>query len=251
VQIDLDGRWGIGGKIHGGYLLRWLASAAVTDEHPHPLAVSAHFLRAPDPGTADLKVDVLRSGRRVSQSRASLSQADLCVEALVTTGQLDPEAEPLWTASAPPTLPAREDCVRMIPEPPGFGEGFRVGHLDFVDLRCDPETVGFATGKRVTPGRIAGWAAMTAQGAVDPVLDLLVLADALPPVTFDLGVPGWVPTLELTVLVRAVPAQGPLVLEQRAHLLEDGWLDEQCDIWDSRGRLVCQARQLAGYRTPG
>jgi hypothetical protein len=78
--------------------------------------------------------------------------------------------------------------------------------------------------------------------------DLLVLADALPPVTFDLGVPGWVPTVELTVLVRGVPADGWLVAEQTAELLLDGWLDEVCRIWDSRGRLVCQARQLAGYR---
>jgi hypothetical protein len=37
-------------------------------------------------------------------------------------------------------------------------------------------------------------------------------------------------------------------VEHRGHLLEDGWLDETCDVWDSRGRLVCQARQLAGYR---
>jgi hypothetical protein len=36
---------------------------------------------------------------------------------------------------------------------------------------------------------------------------------------------------------------------QRARLLQDGWLDEECELWDSRGRLVAQARQLAGYRT--
>jgi hypothetical protein len=35
---------------------------------------------------------------------------------------------------------------------------------------------------------------------------------------------------------------------QRTQELLDGWFDEDCDLWDSRGRLVCQARQLAGYR---
>ena len=149
--------------------------------------------------------------------------------------------------SRPPSLPPAEDCVEMIPDP---GPGFHVGHLEFVDLRCDPGTVGFASGQQVTPGRVAGWASLREVGALDPVLDLLVLADTLPPVTFDLKVPGWVPTLELTVLVRAVPAPGAFVLEHRAHLLADGWLDETCDVWDSRGRLVCQARQLAGYRPP-
>jgi hypothetical protein len=86
-----------------------------------------------------------------------------------------------------------------------------------------------------------------AAGCTSP-LDLLVLADALQPVPMDLGVPGWFPTVELTVLVRAVPAEGWLVGEQTATLLQDGWFDEDCTIWDSRGRLVCQARQLAGYR---
>jgi hypothetical protein len=248
VQIELDGRWGIGGKIHGGYLLRALAAAVVTEDHPHPLAISAHFLRAPDPGTADIKADVLRNGRRVTQSRASLSQTELCVEALVTTGRLDPAADPFWAASAPPELPPAADCTQLVPEP---APGFRVGHLEFVDVRCDPTTVTFASAVPGEPGRVAGHVSMRPAGAVDPVLDLLVLADVMPPLTFDLGVPGWVPTLELTAFVRAVPAPGPLVVEQRGLLLEDGWMDESCDIWDSRGRLVCQARQLAGYRPPG
>jgi hypothetical protein len=247
MQIELDGRWGIGGKIHGGYLLRHLAATVVTEEHPHPLAVSAHFLRAPDPGTTDVKVDVLRVGRRVTQSRASLSQGDLCVEALITTGRLDPDANPFWSDSTPPALPPVEECTHMIPDP--WGPDFRVGHLDFVDLRCDPSTVTFASRVPGPDGRIAGWAQMPTEGPGEDLLGLLVLADVMPPVTFDLGVPGWVPTIELTAYVRAFPAPGPLMVEQQARLLEDGWLDEECAIWDSRGRLVCQARQLAGYRT--
>jgi hypothetical protein len=85
----------------------------------------------------------------------------------------------------------------------------------------------------------------------DPsMLDLLVFADALPPVTFDLGLMGWVPTVELTVLLRALPAPGWIRAVQRARLLQDGWLDEECELWDSEDRLVAQARQLAGYRVP-
>ena len=82
------------------------------------------------------------------------------------------------------------------------------------------------------------------------VLDLVLLADAVPPVPLAMGLPGWVPTVELTVLVRGVPAPGLLLAEQRARVMQDGWIDEDCDIWDSRGRLVCQARQLAGFRAP-
>jgi len=242
MQIELDGRWGIGGKIHGGYLLRHLAAASVSDEHPHPLAVSAHFLRAPDPGTADIKVDELRVGRRVRQARASLSQGDLCVEALVTSGRLDPQAEPFWSDSTPPALPPVEECTHMIPNP--WGRDFRVGHLEFVDLRCDPSTVTFASRVPGPDGRIAGWAQMPTEGPGPEILGLLVLADVMPPVTFDLGLFGWAPTLELTVHVRARPAEGWLRLRHATRNVAGGMFEEDCEVWDSAGRLVAQSRPI-------
>lgn len=246
MEIELDDRWAIGGKPHGGYLLRHAVAPLLTEAHPHPVAVSAHFLRSPDPGAATVEVETLREGRRVSQYRSRLVQArQTCVETLVTTGTLDAAAEPFWSDTAPPPLTALEACVPSVPE---ALPGFRVGHLEFVDVRLDPDTVAFASGRDTTPGRVAAHVQMVGGGASP--LDLLVIADALPPISFDLGVPGWVPTVELTVLVRGVPADGWLVAEQRGRLLQDGWLDEACTVWDSRGRLVCQARQLAGYRLP-
>jgi hypothetical protein len=246
VEITLDDRWSIGGKPHGGYLLRETVAPVLTAAHPHPLAVSAHFLRSPDPGPATVEVETLREGRRVSQHRARLLQdGQTCVEALVTSGRLDPDAEPLWSGHEPPVLPAPELCVRTPAEPL---PGLRVGHLQFVDVRTDPAHPPFS-GTTGTPGVVAARLQM-GSGVTSP-LDLLVLADALQPVPMDLGVPGWFPTVELTVLVRGVPADGWLVGEQRAVLLQDGWFDEDCTIWDSRGRLVCQARQLAGYRLVG
>lgn len=243
MEISLDDAWSIGGRPHGGYLLRELVRPLLTDEHPHPMAVSAHYLRSPDPGAAVVETELLRAGRRVSQHRSRLVQGQTCVEALVTTGRLDPDAEPFWARHAPPSLPALEECVRAPAEP---FPGFRIGHLDFVDVRGS--AAGFNGTVESSTGSIAVHLQMASE--VTSVLDLLVLADALPPVTFDMGLPGWVPTVELTVLVRDVPAPGWLVAEQRARLMQDGWIDEECDIWDSRGRLVCQARQLAGYRLP-
>ena len=86
------------------------------------------------------------------------------------------------------------------------------------------------------------------EGGITSALDLLVLADAMQPTAAGLGVPGWFPTVELTVYVRAVPADGWLIGRHRTQELIDGWFDEEAELWDSRGRLVCQARQLAGYR---
>ena len=78
--------------------------------------------------------------------------------------------------------------------------------------------------------------------------DLLFAVDAFPPATFDIEFSGWVPTLELTVYVRAVPAPGPVRVLQRAQLINDGRVDESCFVWDTTGRLVAQGTQLAGIR---
>lgn len=243
VQITLDDSWSIGGRPHGGYLLREMVAPTLDERHPHPMAVSAHFLRSPNPGAAEVEVEVLRTGRRVSQHRARLVQGgQSCVEALVTTGTLHSGVEPYWSRSAPPAMPPLSECPRAPAEPV---PGFRIGHLDHVEMRPDPTTDRFS---RATPppGRVAAWMQM-ADGPTT-ALDLLFLADALTPVPLAMGVPGWFPTVELTVLLRALPSPGYLIGEQTATHLADGWFDEDCSIWDSQGRLVCQARQLAGYR---
>ena len=69
--------------------------------------------------------------------------------------------------------------------------------------------------------------------------------DALPPVTFDLGLPGWAPTLELTVHVRAQPAPGWAVVRHATRNVSGGHFEEDCEVWDSTGTLVAQSRQLA------
>jgi hypothetical protein len=59
-----------------------------------------------------------------------------------------------------------------------------------------------------------------------------------------------VPTLHLSAWVRGLPAPGPLVVRQSARLVEASMVDETCDVWDSRGRLVATGHQLAGVRVP-
>jgi hypothetical protein len=59
---------------------------------------------------------------------------------------------------------------------------------------------------------------------------------------------GWVPTLELTVYVRALPVPGPVRILQKAQLIDGQRFDEACFVWDSSGRLVAQGTQLAGIR---
>jgi hypothetical protein len=245
LEVDLDPTWAVGDKPHGGYLLATIAAYGLDETHPHPMAVSAHYVSSPSGGSAVVEVERVRTGRRVASSRLRLAQDGAPkVEMLLTSGRYDADAEPFWTSAKPPELPPVTDCARA---PAVRSDGVSVGFLEHVDMRPDPTTVGYASG---TPGGRGENRAWLRRGDGQPasVLDLLVFADALPPVTFDLGLVGWVPTIELTVLLRGLPAPGWIRAVQRARLLQDGWLDEECELWDSAGRLVAQARQLAGYR---
>lgn len=246
LPVELDRTWTYGPDVqHGGRLLELLAGAVLDGAaHPHPLATTAHFLSPPRLGPAEIEVEPLRTGRSVTTVRGRLVQSGrTCLDAVVTAGRLDPAARPSYAAGAPPVLPPVEQCVRN--RPPD-GEP-RNGITEQLDLRMDPAAAGWLT-RPSDRAEVRGWGRYASGREVDP-LALLCLADALPPVTWALGLPGWVPTVELTVHVRALPAPGWLRLVQRAQLLADGWLDETCEIWDSADRLVAQGHQLAAHRT--
>lgn len=233
--------WTVVGKPNGGYLLAMMARAATRrSNHQHPVAVSAHFLSSPDPGPARIRVETLRSGRSTSQLRASLTTDGPAVEALVTCADLNAAGEPFWDRGVPhvPWV-AFEDAVRSVPP---AESGFRVRMMETVELRLDPDSMQWPSGR----GRLSGWLAIPGED-FDPV-SLLFALDALPPATFDIQFTGWVPTIELSCYVRALPAPGPVRIVQSAQLIAGQRVDQTCFVWDSQGRLVGQATQLASVR---
>jgi acyl-coenzyme A thioesterase PaaI-like protein len=251
---QLDPQWTVFERPHGGYMVAILARAAgvalAEPGHVDPLAVSAHFLSSPVAGAAAVQVEPLRTGRTVSQVRATLLQdGKRCVEALLTMGRIDQAGEPYFTGEEPVAMPDHGDCV-IAPNPDG-----RLGMYQVVDLRLDPANLGYLRGEPDGGGEIRGWLSFVDDTPPDP-LNLLYVADALPPASLTINPSGWVPTLELSVYVRARPAPGPLRVRQRTRLIETvtgagagtGLMDEVCDVWDSRGRLVAQGTQLASVR---
>ena len=87
------------------------------------------------------------------------------------------------------------------------------------------------------------------RGADEQPIDafgLLLASDAFAPAVFNTTLPvAWVPTLELTVHVRGVPAPGPLACVFRSRFVHGGLLEEDGELWDAAGRLVGLSRQLA------
>jgi hypothetical protein len=239
--------WTIGGKPNGGYLLAMLGRAAASvGRHQHVIAASAHYLTSPEPGPVSIEAHALRTGRSASQVRARMSQSDLaCVEALITTGELDVAAMPYWTGGMPQVSQvAYEDCRRLIPRLP---DGATVPIMNQVEVRLEPGATGFTRGQPSGRGKLRGWLSLPGGEAFSPV-SLLYAVDAFPPASFDIEFSGWVPTIDLTVYVRALPAPGPVRVLQRAQLIDAQRVDQSCFIWDHTGRLVAHSCQLAAIR---
>ncbi len=248
---ELDPDWRVGTKPNGGYLIAVMTRAALEgaghgELPPHPVAVSAQFLRSPQVGAVTIEVELARSGVSVAQLRTTLIQSGRrCVDALVTLGTLTADDGHWWDGVDTPTLPAEAGC----PLADGSRPELPVPMLSVVEERFDPTTVGWAAGRPGGSSELRGWVRHADGRQPDP-LSLVQVVDALPPATFDLGAAGWVPTLSLTAYIRALPSPGSLVVRQRARLVTGGLLDEQCDVWDATGRLVATGHQLAALRVP-
>ena len=246
-SAEVDPEWTIGGKPNGGYLLSMLGRAATSmGVHGHVIAASAHYLRSPEPGPVLIHTELLRGGRSASQIRARLEQdGQPCVEALITAAQLAGDTTPYWDRGLPEVSQSSyEDLPRLIPSLPS---GNRVAIMEQIDVRLDTDSSGFTAGRPSGRGELRGWLALPGAEAFDAT-SLLFAVDAFPPATFDIEFSGWVPTLELTVYVRALPVPGPVRVLQRAQLIDGGRVDESCFVWDRLGRLVAQGTQLAGIR---
>lgn len=246
-EAQLDPGWRIGRAVNGGILMA-LASRAMSEEfstegHGHPFSISGYFLSASNPGPAELEVERLRTGSMMTTGQLTLSQDRTDrLRVLATYGSHDSLTDEVRTVATPPRLPPPEECLAA-----SSGPREMLGASDLLDrteLRLDPESAAWAMGRPSGRGVVQGWLRM-ADGREPDVHQLVFATDSLPPVTFDLGVFGWAPTLELTVHVRAEPAPGWLVVRHSTRNFAGGLLEEDGEVWDSSGRLVAQSRQLA------
>jgi hypothetical protein len=255
-DLDIHPLWTVGDKPNGGFLLAVLGRAAAQAvgedgrETWEVLSATVTYLAAPALSAAEIRTTVLRQGRTASHVRAVLVQSErTMVDAVLVLGALAPGTVPRYNDIAPLRIPDPDQCVRLPPETP---EGVPVGVLVTTDLRLDPLTVPAAprhAGEGPPVAELRGWLRFADGREPDPAA-LLYFVDAIPPATLLIGSTGWVPTLSMSVYVRARPAPGWLGIRFTAHLVTAGTVDETCSLWDSRGHVVAQSTQLARLRFP-
>jgi hypothetical protein len=248
-DAELSAGWTIIHAVNGGYLLAMLGRAlGEALPHPDPFSVSAHYLTASVPGPAVIRTQTVRTGRTLSTGQASLLQyAEDGTEVerirvIATYGDLDALSGEVCTSAKPPAIPPLEHCLG-----PGDGPAPIPGSsaiTERLDIKLDPATIGWAVGAPSGKGEMRGWFGLADGRDADP-LSLLLTVDALPPTSFELGLKGWTPTIELTTHIRCRPAPGPLRVSITTRNLAGGFLEEDADVWDSADRLVAQSRQLA------
>jgi acyl-CoA thioesterase len=240
----IEPSWTIGDAVHGGCAQCVVVRAAVeASGHRHPVATSAHFLAPTTPGQAEVVVERLREGRTASTLRAVLLQDGVQkIVAHVTVGTLEDQAPVYQVAS--PGLPSPAECM---PRPSRLPDGSEVRFLESIDVRIDPRSAGGPHEGLSGVPEVRGW--IRARDDTPPDAAFLVFCvDALPPTVLELGGQGWSPTVQLSTYVRALPAPGWLAVIVRASAVGGGWFDEESEVWDSRQRLVAQARQVGRYR---
>lgn len=246
----IDSTWTIGPKVHGGTMLAAAAAAArkqLQESDIQPLAVSASYLSAPDPGEVELAAIVRKRGKQVSHVDVELTQGGrVAMRAAVTLGRPDTDSPRYEVASPLASMPV---------EPPEGTQAIGGDHpmasivhvAQGCDMRIDPGSAHFLTGQQGEP-EVRMWVRPHAgdEGDADTaLLFALMTGDICAPVTMNRGMFGWAPTVQLTAYVRRAPRPGWLRVAANSTVIGGTWFEEDHLVLDSTGAVVVQSRQLA------
>lgn len=231
--------WLVGEYPHGGYLaslvLRGLSADAAGRE---PVSLTAAFVSAPGAGAAEIAVETLKAGRNFTTMSGRLLQGGKeRVRVLATLAEPRRAPGPTRGSPAPPAMAPPEQCSPLSELMPGVAVSEADARVVLLTTPDDP----WARGEAAV---VTAWIAFSDGRPID-AFSLAFLADAFPPPVLALAPEQWVPTLEMTLHVLGHPEGTWLLGQYRSVALLDGLLDAELVLWDSSGRTVAVARQLA------
>ena len=243
----VDPGWWVMRGPNGGYLaaivLRALAER-VGDPTRAARSLTVHFVAPPDAG--DLLVDtaVERAGGSLSSCSARVTQDGRLV-ALALAAFSASRAGPAFQDLAPPAFPAVETLPRTPPPdvaPP-------------VAQRWDARwVIGQPPSPEPGPAAEAvagGWIRPDEPQLLDAPAVVAITDAWIPPVLLRSPEPLAVPTVDLTVHLRArlphpgVAPDGFVMARFATRAAADGFLEEDGEVWAPDGTLLAQSRQLA------
>lgn len=242
-RARVTANWSINGLPNGGYLMALLANAMGQQSTKKTMAiVTANYMARCSPGEAIIRLEQIASSLQFERFQASLLQEGK--ERIRAWGTfVDEKMECVLDRceTGPPEVAPRDQCI-SIPQMPNFT------FFDQVEARLDPAGAGWMFGTLVKRSEHKGWFRFK-EGRPHDCISLLLAADAFPPPVYaSQGLAAWVPTIELSVNLRRMPASQWLKCVFRTRFITCGLLEEDGEVWDETGQLVAISRQIAQYR---
>jgi acyl-CoA thioesterase len=251
VRKTADGRyeaevlpsWDINGNANGGYLFAFGGRAM--REHSgrrDPYSVTAHYLAPVQAGPISVEVDTVKSGKLLTTMNASIVvNGRTAVRFLGAFGEMADVTNDQFVAATPPEIPPFEECVPRNHD----GTAMPVEFANRFNSRIHPDDTAFLRGETNGIAVMRGWFEFGDGRPID-TLSLLTIADSFAPPVLNVPMQKvWVPTIELTVHVRAVPVGARVACVFRSRVIQGGLTEEDGEIWDQTGNLVAHSRQLA------
>lgn len=241
-QGEIVPGWRIGEVSNGGYILA-LAGRVLREalSHPDPLTIHILYLAPTELGPVDCEVEVLRRGGSTSYATLLMRQSgEIKAQVSASYTELGRLQGEHWSSQSRPEIASAEDCTPAAAHSIEFRQN--------VDQRYYTGGEVFRRGEPDGSGCFNGWVNLV-DGSDPGLLGLLLFADAMaPPVFTVFGVLQWVPTLELSVQLRAHPAPGPIQVRFQSRYMSAGIVEEDGELWDSNGQLVALSRQTSKVR---
>lgn len=241
-RAAISERWNAGPVPNGGYLLSIAARAmGASFDGREPRVLNVQFLRPAKCAAVELEVERMKEGRRFSTGSTKLLQDGKEIARVLGTYATHEEATEergglRYVHGAPPELPPLETTLHV-----RAPEGISIAHR--LETRYAPETGAFFDGVPSGTAEIRAYVRLD-DGREPDVWSLPLFCDALPPPILNVAFYKWVPTLELSVHIRARPAPGWLRVAFHTRFAFDGFLETDGEVWDSEGKLCAQSRQL-------
>ena len=239
LTCTVEQDWWVVAGPNGGYLAAIVVHALETrvDIAQRPLrSLTVQYQRAPKPGPAQLEVTLEREGRGVTFARVTLRQGERMALSALAVLARPAESELRVAAASPPRVPGPDEIEALADAPaeaPPFGR-----HFDYRPAVEEHDDDVAVTG---------GWLRLHEPQELDTAL-VVALCDSWFPAIFSVvHQPLAVPTLDLTVHVRAeLPRPGDWVLGRfTTQTARDGFLEEDAELFSSDGELLAHSRQLA------
>lgn len=240
-RAQVSNNWSIMSAPNGGYLMALIGEAMQRfAELAAPVQITVNYSsKTQELAPLDIEVTRFAQSRQFDRLQATARQGGKVV--MQAFGTFMSEYEVAASSQEKlQNLAPREQCTSRAGMP-----GLTV--FEQVEMRLDPVTSGWMKGDTAEFSEIYGWMRIPSVEEWSAT-SLMMACDTCPPSIFvSHGALGWVPTIEMSVHIKAIPKGEWLKARFHSKYLGKSLLQEDGELWDEDDNLVAVSRQLAQF----